>query len=163
MRSDYALAMLQVAANVGAGDGRTVAGQNRIGRHEAFQLCEYFLLQRQFFRRSFKHNFRSFDRRRHLLMRRNAQKARRIVVEQVDDRIQTLRHRCADVCRRLKHCDLMPGGGKQIGNAVAHQPTANNSDLQWAHGLTRMVNPLSGSISAIDVHDLPGTEVGGGR
>ncbi len=49
----------------------------------------------------------------------------RIVFEQVDDRLQPLRQRCADFGRRLEHGDAVSRGGEQVSDAVTHQAAAD--------------------------------------
>ena len=48
----------------------------------------------------------------------------------------------------------MPGGGEEIGDAVAHQAGAENRDRRRAHRRSPR------RIAAVDIHDLPGAEVG---
>ena len=106
------------------------------GARQAFQLGENLLLERQFLRRRLEHEGRVLHRRCKLIVRRDAREHRRIVAEQVADRLQPLRQRCAQIRRRLEHADLMARRREQIGDAVAHQPAADHADLQHRHCVT---------------------------
>ena len=66
MRADDALAVFEIAADVGRGNGRAVAGEDRLRRDRAFKIGENLLLQRQLFRRRFEHERRALNRRRKL-------------------------------------------------------------------------------------------------
>ena len=91
MRADDALAMFEIAADLGRPNSRAVAGENRLRRDRAFQIGENLLLQRQFFRRRFEHERRTLHRRRKLIVGFDSLQQRRIVTEKLDDRRQPLR------------------------------------------------------------------------
>ena len=132
MRADDALAMFEIASDVGRGNGRAVAGENRLRRDRAFQLGENLLLQRQFFRRRFEHESRALHRRRKLIVGFDSLQQCRIVTEKRDDRRQPLRQGSADVRHRLEQADRMPCRGEQIGDAVAHQAAADHTDFLFS-------------------------------
>ena len=82
MRADHALAVLELLADPRRGNGRAVAGEDRVRRGQVFKLGEELLLERQLFRRGFEHERHVPHRRRHLVMRGNAAEQRRIAAEQ---------------------------------------------------------------------------------
>ncbi len=92
MRADDTLAMFEIASDLGRGNGRAVAGENRLRRDRFFQLGENLLLQWQFFRRRFEHESRTVHRRCKLIVDFDSLQQRRIVTEKLDDCLQPLRH-----------------------------------------------------------------------
>ena len=99
------------------------------GATAAFKLGKNLLLERQLFRRRFEHECRALHRRREPVVHGDALQQRRIVAEQIGDRLQPPRQRGADLRRRLEHADVVPRGGEQIGDAVAHQAAADHADF----------------------------------
>ena len=127
MGADDSLAMRKVAADLGRRDRRTVAGKDRIRRGELLQFGEDVLLERELLRRRFEDEGRALHGRRECVVRLDALRERRIVFEQIDDRLQSRRQRCADVRRRLEHGDLVARGGEQVSDAVTHQAAADHA------------------------------------
>ena len=69
-----------------------------------------------------------------IVMGRDAVCAGRIVAQQIGDLSQPRRQRRAQFGGQLEHADIVAGGGKTIGNAVAHEAGADNRDLRFRHG-----------------------------
>ena len=95
----------------------------------AFQLGENLLLQRQLLRRRFEHESRTLHRGRQLVVRFDQPQQSRIVLEQIDDRLQPLRQRGANVRIRLEQADRMACRSEQVSDAVAHQAAADHADF----------------------------------
>ena len=74
-----------------------------LGATRAFELGEKLLLERQLFRRCFEDKCRVLHRRQKRIVARDAAEQRRIVVEQIDNRVKSLRQRSANVRRRLEY------------------------------------------------------------
>jgi hypothetical protein len=85
MRADNPLPMLEMPANLGRGNRRTVAGEHGCRRHQLFKLGEYLLFQRQLLRRRLENPVRPVRGFLHRAMRRNALEQARIVVDQLDN------------------------------------------------------------------------------
>ncbi len=73
---------------------------------------------------------------------------------------------------RIMHPHRMARRGKQIGDAVAHEPGADNGDVFLISSVIGFVASLvitprsetsSGRVAAVDIHDLPGAEIGSRR
>ena len=135
MRADHAVAMLELRADLGRGNGRAVAGEDGVRRGQAFQLGEQLLLERQLLRRGLEHEGDVLHRRRHLVVRRDAAEQRGIAAEQVAGALQPLRQRFAPFGRRIVDADGVAGRRQQIGDAVAHQARADHADIQAAHAI----------------------------
>jgi hypothetical protein len=134
MRADDAVAMFEMAPDVGRGNGRTVAGENRLRRNNSFEIRKNALLERKPFRRCFEHKGRAVDSRGKPILRRNLfEERRRIVIEEIGDCLQTLGQRAADLRCRFEHTDLVAGRGEKISNAVAHQAAADHAYFLLTH------------------------------
>src|ERR1700692_372719 len=92
MRADHALAVLEMAADLGRGDSRTVAGENRVRRDQLLDLGKDPLLERQLLRRRFEHECCTLDCRSNFTMRGDALQEDWIVTEKIGDRLQPRRH-----------------------------------------------------------------------
>ncbi len=132
MGAEDPFAMRQVTADLGRRDCRAVAGQDRIRCGELLEFGEDVLLERQLLRRRLKHEGRAFDSRRERVARCDSLQERRIVREQIRDRPQACRQRRPDFGRGFEHGNLMPCGGKEIGDAVTHQAAADYPDLLFS-------------------------------
>ena len=109
MRADDALAMLEIAADLGRGNGRAVAGEDRVRRGQAFELGENLLLERQLLRRRLEHEGRILHRRR------QADRAPRCVAAAPDRRRaeSTIAcSRCGNEARMSAIGSNMPTGGR---------------------------------------------------
>ena len=102
MRAEDAAAMLEIATDVGRGDRRTVAGEDRLRRDRVFKLGKNTLLERKPFRRRFEHKGGAVNGRRQPIVHCDPLQDRRIVSKKIDDRLQPLRQRGAGIRRRLK-------------------------------------------------------------
>ena len=98
--------MRQMAPDLGRRDCRTVAGEDRIRRDQLFDFREDLLFQRQLLRRRFEDEGRILQGRGKRVMGRDAADQRRIVVEKIGDRVQSLRQRCAKLGGRLEERDV---------------------------------------------------------
>ena len=56
-----------------------------------------------------------------------------IVLQQMGDRVQARRETCTHIRGRLEHRDPVSRGRQQIGDAVAHEPAADDADFLWLH------------------------------
>ena len=130
MRADHALAVLELVADLGRGNGRAVAGEDGVRRGQAFELGENLLLERQLLRRRLEHEGRVRHRRRHRVVCRDAGEQRGIVAEQIARALEPRRQRGAPFRRRVVDADRMTGRRQQIGDAVAHQAGADHADFQ---------------------------------
>ena len=71
MRAEDAAAMLEIAADVGRGDRRTVAGEDCLRRDRVFKLGKNTLLERKPFRRRFEHKGGAVNGRRQPIVHRD--------------------------------------------------------------------------------------------
>jgi hypothetical protein len=69
MRADDAVAMFEMAPDVGRGNGRTVAGENRLRRNSSFEIGKNALLKRKLFRHRLEHKSGAVDGRGELIVR----------------------------------------------------------------------------------------------
>jgi hypothetical protein len=112
MRADDALAMLEMPADLGRGNRRTVAGKNRVRRTTLSSSAKICCLSGSFpaplrTRRPCP----SWPAR--AVVRFDALQQRRIVAEQIEDRRSRGRQRGADIRRRLEYTDVMPAAANK--------------------------------------------------
>ena len=134
MGADHAFAMLELAADLGRGDRRAVAGEDGIRLNDRLEIGEDLLLERQFLRRRLDHQHGVLDGGHQLIVHGDVLETGRIIVQQFGDHGESLGKTRAQVGDRLEDADRMAGGGEAVGDAVAHQPGADHADFFFRHG-----------------------------
>lgn len=131
MRTENALAVFEMARDLGRGNGRTVARQHGLRRDRVFEFGEQPLFERQPLRRRLEHVAGPVGCRIEPIVHGNTLQQRGIGVEQFDQRLQTARQRRAALGGCFKDAHDMPGIGQQISNAMPHQAAADDGDFLY--------------------------------
>ena len=129
MRPEHALAGRKACRDAADRDDGRVTGEQRRPRRVAFEGGEDLSLHGKALGRGFDDDVGVGDGRCQVGKRRDARQRGRVLTHVGEDRADSLLQRSEARGVRVVNGDVMAGDGEDLGDAMAHQPSADDGDL----------------------------------
>src|SRR5262245_43667115 len=107
----------------------SIAGEKRLARREFVEFGEDILLERELFRRRLDHHVGIRDGIGKRLRSAYSIDRARVLAEVGEIPGDAGGERSERLLDRVEYGDLMPGDGEDLGDAMAHQPGADDGDF----------------------------------